>query len=78
MDMGKIKQQVLDRLVGKVVSRKLLVWIVATIGVPLHFIDGDQWMQISIIYIGSQAVITGITEYVRASKGLPSRASEEG
>lgn len=74
--MAKYKQQILDRFVGKIVSRKLLVWVVATIGVPLGFINGDQWMQISIIYIGTQAVISGVTEYVRATKGLPSKAEE--
>jgi hypothetical protein len=68
MDMAKYKQEILDKLVGKMVSRKLLVWIVATAGVPLHFITGEEWMQISMVYIGSQAAMDFVLQYVKAKK----------
>jgi len=67
--MARYKQEILDKLVGKAVSRKLLVWLVATIGVPLHFITGEDWMQISIIYIGSQAASSFMLEYAKIKKG---------
>ena len=71
MSMARYKQQVLDKLVGKMVSRKLLVWLVATFGVPLHFIDGEQWVMISMVYIGSATASNFIVQYVRAKQGLP-------
>jgi hypothetical protein len=69
MNMAKYKQEILDKLVGKMVSRKLLVWLVATAGVPLHFITGEDWVQLSIIYIGSQTVTNFALEYAKAKRG---------
>lgn len=69
MDMAKYKQQILDKFVGKMISRKLLVWLVATAGVPLHFISGEEWVQISMIYIGSQAAMDFIVQYAKAKHG---------
>jgi energy-converting hydrogenase Eha subunit E len=45
------------------------VWLVATIGVPLQFLTGDEWMQISMIYIGSQAATSFMLEYAKIKKG---------
>ena len=69
MDMAKYKQQVLDKLVGKIVSRKLLVWLVATVGVPLHLITGEAWVQISMVYIGTQAAMDFVLQYTKAKNG---------
>lgn len=66
MIMSRLKKEMLDRGISKLVSRKLLVWIVATIGVPLHLIDGEQWLQVSIVYIGTQAAKDFIIDYVKA------------
>lgn len=60
------KQELIDKGLGKIVSRKLLVWAIATLGVPLGFIDGEQWVQVSMVYIGTQAAKDFIVEYVRA------------
>lgn len=74
----RYKQQVLDKVVGKMVSRKLLVWIVATIGVPLGFITGEDWIQVSMVYIGTQAVTNFALEYARAKSGKsPSQNPDE-
>lgn len=75
--VAKYKQQVLDKLVGKMVSRKLLVWIVATAGVPFGFITGEDWVQISMIYIGTQAVANFALEYARAKSGQSRITSPE-
>jgi len=69
MLMSRLKKEMLDKGIGKLVSRKLLVWLVATIGVPLHLIDGEQWLQISMVYIGTQAAKDFIVEYVKAKSG---------
>lgn len=69
MIMARLKKELLDKGISKLVSRKLLVWLVATAGVPLHLIDGEQWLQISMVYIGSQAAKDFIIEYVKAKAG---------
>ena len=54
------RSEVLDRLVGKLISRKFLVWLTATglmIGAGL---SSDDWVIISAIYVGGQTVIDGI------------------
>lgn len=78
MDMAKYKQQVLDKIVGKMVSRKLLVWLVATAGVPFGFITGDAWVQISMVYIGTQAVANFAIDYARARSGQSPTNNPEG
>lgn len=66
---ARIKSSIIDKGLEKVVSRKLLVWAVATLGVPLGYIDGYQWMQISMVYIGSQAAMDFALAYTKARTG---------
>jgi hypothetical protein len=47
---------IIDVLSEKVLSRKLLVWIVATVFVGFGKITPDEWMSISLGYIGIQVV----------------------
>jgi len=47
---------IIDVLSEKVLSRKLLVWIVATVFVGFGKITPDEWMSISLGYIGIQGV----------------------
>ncbi len=61
-----IRNAVVDRGLQKVISRKLLVWFIGTIGVPLGYITGDQWIQLSMVYIGSQAASNFILSYLKA------------
>jgi len=63
---NRLKSGIIDKGLEKLVSRKLLVWVFATCGVPLHFITGQEWMQISIVYIGTQAAMDFAVEYVKA------------
>ena len=65
--MKKLKDALLDKGMEKIMSRKLLVWVIATIGVPMAFINGEQWMQISMVYIGSQAAKDFIIDYVKTN-----------
>ena len=67
----QLKNTIIDRGVNKLISRKLLVWIFATAGVPLGFITGEEWIQISMVYIGSQAAMDFILQYTRAKAGAP-------
>jgi hypothetical protein len=65
----KLRASVIDKGLEKMVSRKLLVWVIATAGVPLGFLDGEQWVQLSMIYIGSQAAMDFALQYTRAKGG---------
>lgn len=67
---AKVKSAFIDRGLHKLISRKLFVWTFATIGVPFGFINGEQWVDISMLYIGSQAATDFILNYVRAKNGV--------
>tara|TARA_R100000315_G_scaffold62163_1_gene42523 strand:+ start:2993 stop:3247 length:255 start_codon:yes stop_codon:yes gene_type:complete len=47
----------MDQLVGKVTSRKLLVWTVASVALFMSQIKSEDWVAISLAYIGSQALV---------------------
>ena len=50
----------IDKVLEKVVSRKLLVWGVATGLAVSGSVDSGDWLVLSAIYIGSQGVIDAI------------------
>ena len=54
------KPGIFDNAIMKVSSRKLLVWIVSTVGMFLDVIDPQTWVYISMIYIGAQAAVDGV------------------
>lgn len=65
----KKSNEVIDRLLGKIVSRKLTVFIVASMGMFNGFIDSSDWTIIGGIYIGSETVITVIKEFYKIKTG---------
>jgi len=50
----------LDRLVEKLISRKFMVWLAATGLLAFSDLASSDWVMISAIYIGGEAVIDGI------------------
>mgnify|MGYP000013947936 CR=1 FL=1 len=54
---------IVDIALRKTVSRKLLVFAVATGMAWLGKIDADAWSMIAMIYIGSQSVIDAATKW---------------
>lgn len=51
----------LDKVTEKVISRKFLSWIVATVLLAFDgSLDADNWMTITAIYIGGQSVIDAV------------------
>jgi hypothetical protein len=56
----------LDRALGKVVSRKLLVWATATYALFSGLVPSEDWIQICLLYIGSQAAVDMLSSYVKA------------
>ena len=55
-------QAKLDRLVERMISRKFLVWLTATGMLAFSHVTSEDWVMISAIYIGGQAVIDGIAK----------------
>ena len=45
-----------DVYLEKLISRKLLVWLVSTVFLIVGYITADQWVAIALAYIGSQGV----------------------
>lgn len=47
----------LDKFLNRFISKKLTVFIIATIFIALHKIDPINWVNLSMVYIGSQAAV---------------------
>ena len=60
--MMAILKNGLDKMLDKVVSRKLLVWITATGLLAFSDLESSDWVLISAIYIGGQSVIDVVTK----------------
>ena len=52
-----------DKIMGKFVSRKLLVFSTATALLALSELDAETWGLIAIIYVGGQSVIDAVKTY---------------
>ena len=61
------KKAVLDKLLDQWMSKKLTVFIVATAFVAMGSIEGAEWANIAITYIGTQGVIDAFTKIRGAS-----------
>ena len=57
---------VIDTGLAKVVSRKLLVWAVATVALFTGVVPASEWLQVCLLYIGSQAAVDIVTAYKRS------------
>ena len=67
--MTEIKEQAkqvkpfLDKTIGRLLSRKLMVWMTATYFMLVGgALTSEDWVVISAIYIGGQTVIDGIAK----------------
>ena len=58
-----MKKGILDRILEKLISRKLLVFVVATHLLLLADLSSDIWGMIAIVYIGSQGVVDFAKEW---------------
>jgi hypothetical protein len=54
----RAKNQTLDRILNKLVSRKLMVWLTATIFMFTEItpLQSEDWVAISLAYIGIQGL----------------------
>ena len=51
------KLGIIDRILGRLISRKFFVFLTATGLLATNFLDADTWGMIAMIYIGGQTVI---------------------
>ena len=62
------KNGVADNWIGKIASRKLLVWTVASVALFMSQINSEDWVAISLAYIGSQALVDLAAKWRQAGK----------
>ena len=60
--MTQLAKGFLDRVLEKIVSRKLLVWSTATALMFTSHIESGDWLILSALYIGGQLVIDAIVK----------------
>lgn len=56
------RRGLIDKLLGKFASRKLLVWGIASAALFYKILPPDTWATISIAYIGSQAFVDFVAQ----------------
>lgn len=66
MTMTQMAKGALDKLLEKVVSRKLLVWGTATALLFTSNLESEHWLYLSALYIGGQSVIDAIVKFKSA------------
>ncbi len=50
-------KEIIDNILGKIMSRKLLAWGTAT-ALALHgSLHSEDWVAVTLVYIGSQAAV---------------------
>jgi len=47
----------IDKYVNRFISKKLMVFLIACGFVAMEKIAGEQWVNIAMVYIGSQAAV---------------------
>ena len=63
------KIPILDRILGKVISRKFTVFLTATALMVWSTLDPDTWGMIAIVYIGGQSVIDAALSWKHGRDG---------
>jgi hypothetical protein len=55
--MSEDAKAILDRILSRLTSRKLLVWLTATGLSIAGTVTSEDWVAVSLVYIGSQAAV---------------------
>ena len=55
--MSDETKAVLDNLLSKLTSRKLMVWMTATGLALFGALDSSDWVAVALVYIGSEAAV---------------------
>ena len=63
------KLGLLDKVMGRLISRKFFVFLTATGLLTYNFLDADSWGMIAMIYIGGQTVIDAAISWKHGNRG---------
>lgn len=63
------RQEIIDKIQSKWVSRKLLVFIVASVALFTSKVESGDWVIISSIYISLEGATTIVERILKAKKG---------
>lgn len=63
----KDKRGLIDKLTEKAISRKFLVFIVATAGLFSAVLDAENWTTVALVFIAGEAVIDSIGLFKRGA-----------
>jgi len=58
----------LDKHLRTLISKKLLVWVVATLALYSQHLGDDNWTMITMGYVGSQDMIDAVRSYKYGGK----------
>jgi hypothetical protein len=53
----------LDTLINKWISRKLFVFLIASILLAFSDLESGDWAMIAVVYLGSQTVLDSVVAY---------------
>lgn len=53
----------LDTLINKWISRKLFVFLIATILLWIADLESSDWTMIAVVYLGSQTILDSVVAY---------------
>jgi hypothetical protein len=53
----------LDTLINKWISRKLFVFLIATLLLWIADLESSDWTMIAVVYLGSQTVLDSVVAY---------------
>ena len=61
--MSEMQRSLLDKVLQRAISRKLLVFLTATGLMTFSNLDSETWGLIAIVYIGGQSVVDMMNAY---------------
>ena len=64
--MEKVKA-FLDRMTEKIISRKFLAWVTATVLALEDVVASEDWVAVTLVYIGSQAIVDAAIQWKHGS-----------
>jgi hypothetical protein len=64
------RKEIVDRYLNKFVSRKLLAFVIATIGLFAGNLLSGDWVVIAAVYIGAQAATDIIKDVYKSKSGV--------
>ena len=75
-----MKREVIDKILGKLISRKLTVFVVSCAGLFSGKLDGDNWVIVASIYISAEVVTSTVERLFKAKtkKEEPVPVNEKG